>query len=77
MLVLARRMGEQIKIGNDITVRVLRIRGGQVQIGIEAPGSIRVIRGELQERMAPEDSSPLLTHAPLASHSFVGELVQS
>lgn len=47
MLVLTRKLQEKICIGNDITVTVLRVKGQQVRIGIEAPRDIRVIRGEL------------------------------
>ena len=44
MLVLARKATEAIKIGEDITVKVIAIRGGQVKIGIEAPSGIRIVR---------------------------------
>ena len=46
MLVLARKASEAIKIGDDITVKVIAIRGGQVKIGIEAPSGIRIVRIE-------------------------------
>ncbi len=46
MLVLARKATEAIKIGDDITVKVIAIRGGQVKIGIEAPSGIRIVRIE-------------------------------
>jgi carbon storage regulator CsrA len=44
MLVLARKASEAIKIGDDITVKVIAIRGGQVKIGIEAPSGVRIVR---------------------------------
>ena len=47
MLVLTRKLQERICIGNDITVTILRVKGQQVRIGIEAPRDVRVIRGEL------------------------------
>ena len=47
MLVLTRKLREQITIGEDVTITVVRIKGSTVQIGIEAPRSIRVVRGEL------------------------------
>ena len=47
MLVLTRKLQERICIGNNITVTVLRVKGQQVRIGIEAPRDVRVIRGEL------------------------------
>ena len=47
MLVLTRKMHEQIMIGQDITVTIVRVRGNTVRIGIEAPRQVRVVRGEL------------------------------
>jgi carbon storage regulator len=49
MLVLARKASEAIKIGDDITVKVIAIRGGQVKIGIEAPSGVRIVRIESQQ----------------------------
>lgn len=49
MLILTRRAGEAIMIGDDIVVRVLSARGTQVRIGIEAPKSIPVHRDEVYE----------------------------
>ena len=48
MLVLTRRSGEEIVIGNDIRIVVNRITGNRVTIGITAPQEIRVVRGELE-----------------------------
>lgn len=50
MLVLARRTNEAIKIGPDITITVLRIKGKAVKLGIEAPGNVLVVRAELLGR---------------------------
>ena len=47
MLILTRKLGEIINIGKDIEVRVLKVRGGQVQLGISAPPEIRVMRQEI------------------------------
>lgn len=47
MLVLTRKLQQQIKIGDQITVTILRVKGNTVRIGIEAPRAVRVIRGEL------------------------------
>ena len=46
MLVLSRREGETIRIGEDITVTVTKIRGSQIKIGIDAPRNIRIGRGD-------------------------------
>lgn len=47
MLVLTRKLREQIRIGDNITISVVRIRGNTVRVGIEAPRHVRVVRGEL------------------------------
>jgi carbon storage regulator len=52
MLILTRRSGETIAIGNDITVTVLGINGNQVRIGIEAPRDVPVHREEVAARIA-------------------------
>lgn len=54
MLVLTRKMNEQIQIGDDITVSILRIKGNAVRVGIQAPRQVRVIRGELPPVPGPE-----------------------
>lgn len=48
MLVLTRKYQEKIRIGNDITITVLRTKGKAVRLGIEAPATVPVIRGELK-----------------------------
>jgi carbon storage regulator CsrA len=47
MLVLSRKDGQQIVIGDDVVVSILRIAGNRVRIGIKAPESVRIVRGEL------------------------------
>ncbi len=51
MLVLTRRPGESIVIGNDIIVTVVEIKGGQVRIGINAPRDVQVHREEIYEQV--------------------------
>ena len=48
MLVLSRKEGERISIGDNITLIVSKVNGNRVTIGIEAPRDIKVVRGELQ-----------------------------
>lgn len=50
MLVLSRKIGEKIEIGNDITVMLVEIRGDKCRIGIDAPDRVPIVRGELVER---------------------------
>jgi len=48
MLVLSRKVGEKLVIGNNITIVVNRVAGNRVTIGIDAPDDVRIIRGELK-----------------------------
>lgn len=54
MLILTRRVGETLMIGNDVTVTVLGVKGNQVRVGIEAPKSVAVHRQEIYERIKEE-----------------------
>jgi carbon storage regulator len=54
MLVLTRRIGEVLKIGKDVSLTVIEIRGRQVRVGIEAPDAIVVTRGESISRAERE-----------------------
>jgi carbon storage regulator len=47
MLVLSRKPGEKLVIGNNITLTVLEVVGHRVRIGVEAPADVRILRGEL------------------------------
>lgn len=55
MLILTRRIGETIIIGNDIKVTVLGVKGSQVRIGVEAPNDVAVDREELRVRKETND----------------------
>ena len=52
MLVLARKNNESINIGDDIVITVLSIEGGTVKLGVEAPKEVKLLRGEVYERIA-------------------------
>ena len=55
MLVLTRKSGEAINVGDEITVTVLEIRGNQVRLGIQAPLSITIHRRELYDKIRSEN----------------------
>ena len=55
MLVLTRKPGESIVIGNEVTVTVVELRNGQVRLGIEAPRSIEVHRKEVYEQVMAQN----------------------
>lgn len=59
MLILTRRTGETILIGDDVTVTVLGVKGGQVRLGIAAPKETPVHREEVAERIAGEKKQAL------------------
>ena len=55
MLVLTRKLGESIVIGNNVRVTVLEMQGKQVRLGIEAPPEVPVHRGEVYKRIEAEN----------------------
>jgi carbon storage regulator len=55
MLVLTRKSGESLIIGDDVVVTIVEIRGNQVKIGVEAPDSIKVYREELLKKIMKEN----------------------
>ena len=58
MLILTRRVGESVVIGEDVTVTVLGVKGNQVRIGINAPKTVAVHREEIFERIKNGQSAP-------------------
>ena len=54
MLILTRKIGESLKIGEDVTVTVMAVKGNQVRIGINAPKDVAVHREEIYERVQAE-----------------------
>ncbi len=58
MLILTRRVGESLMVGEEITVTVLGIKGSQVRIGIDAPRDVAVHREEIFNRIQDGDKQP-------------------
>jgi carbon storage regulator len=57
MLILTRRVGETLMIGDEVTVTVLGVKGNQVRIGVNAPKTVAVHREEIYERIKQEGGS--------------------
>ena len=57
MLILSRKMDQKIKIGEEITVTIIEIRGDQVKIGVEAPKNVKVFRQEIYNAIQIENQA--------------------
>jgi carbon storage regulator len=55
MLVLTRKLGEVIRVGDSVTVRVLEVKGNQVRLGVEAPADVRIYREEVYRAIRKEN----------------------
>jgi carbon storage regulator len=57
MLILSRKVDEQIKIGENITITIIEVRGDQVKVGVEAPKSVKVFRQEVYNEIQKENKA--------------------
>jgi carbon storage regulator len=69
MLVLSRKIGEKLVIGDNITVVVSRVAGNRVMLGIEAPQEVRIIRGELKAFGATQPVAAVAAPADSFEHA--------
>ena len=63
MLILSRKVGEAITIGEDVQIQVLSVKGGQVRVGISAPRAVQVNREEVYFRLLEETGADSLQAA--------------
>ena len=71
MLILTRRVGENLVIGDDVTVTVLGVRGNQVRLGVNAPKDIAVHREEIYQRIQNEKSGEISSESDQNNDSDV------
>ena len=64
MLILTRRVGETVMIGDDVTITVLGVKGNQVRVGINAPKHVAVHREEIYERIKREQQTDEASEKP-------------
>ena len=64
MLILTRRVGESVVIGDEIAVTILGVKGNQVRVGVTAPRDVTVHRQEIYERIKSEQESPVPAETP-------------
>jgi carbon storage regulator len=57
MLVLTRKAGESIVIGNEVVITVLEVRGGQIRLGVDAPRNLAVHRAEIYQQVMEENQA--------------------
>lgn len=67
MLVLTRKTGESIMIGDDIELKIISVEGDQVKIGIDAPRSVKVYRSEIYKAIQEENKAALDSSIDLLS----------
>lgn len=70
MLVLSRKTNEIIKIGDDIEIRILEVKGDTIRIGIDAPKHVDILRGELVKSITETNTEALLIEGDILSQIF-------
>jgi len=65
MLILTRKTNEKIRIGNDITITIIEVRGDQVKVGVEAPKDVKVFRQEVFNAIQNENRAAVVNAANL------------
>jgi carbon storage regulator len=69
MLILTRRVGETVVIGNDVDVTVLGVKGNQVRLGVKAPREVSVHREEIYKRIKEEEQANSSNGSGRSSHN--------
>ena len=69
MLILSRKVGETIWIGEDVEIVITEVKGDQVKVGIQAPRSIDVIRGELRKDVSESNTEAVIKNIDILKNS--------
>ncbi len=78
MLILTRRVGEAVMIGDEVTVTVLRVKGNQVRLGVNAPKTVSVQREEIFHRIKREnDDAQIAPSGPVDADAIDAERIDS
>ncbi|HHW20824.1 MAG TPA: carbon storage regulator CsrA [Thermodesulfovibrio thiophilus] len=73
MLVLTRKSGQYIRIGDNIIIKIIDIDGSQIKIGIEAPKGIQIFRGELYEKLRESNIEALKSSKEIKLDDIIKE----
>ncbi|QTD41183.1 carbon storage regulator CsrA [Sporosarcina sp. Te-1] len=65
MLVLSRKVNETIKIGDEIEIRIIEVKGDTIRIGIEAPKNVEILRGELVQSISETNTEAITLNKDL------------
>jgi carbon storage regulator CsrA len=74
MLVLTRKLQQQIKIGDEVVVTILRVKGNTVRVGVQAPRDVRVIRGELPKHGDQGEMTEILVEEDIEISNLGAEM---
>ncbi len=74
MLVLTRKLKDQIRIGENITITILRVKGNVVRVGIDAPRSVPIMRGELADKEEMQQEEVRLDFESIECHELEEKL---
>ena len=77
MLILTRRVGETLMVGDDVTVTVLGVKGNQVRIGVNAPKEVQVHREEIYQRIQNEKNGKTSNTPNIAEAGELRELLHA
>lgn len=79
MLVLSRKAGQKIQIGENITIEVRRVAGNRVTVSVDAPRELRILRGEIAQAVAEFEEAPESAPdvGPIAGAALSGTLLSA